>query len=92
MDVDGYPDVLGKRVVGAWTWLPNYNIGVATELDASEAFAPLHRARAGFGALAALSGLVAIYGFVSSRPRRRDVVETERLGCTSWSSSRDAAL
>ena len=28
-------------MVGAWKWLPDYQIGVATQLDADEAYEPL---------------------------------------------------
>lgn len=41
MDVDGYLDYRGIQVVGAWTWLPKWNMGIATEIDAREALAPL---------------------------------------------------
>jgi len=37
-DVDGYPDYRGVPVVGAWVWLPEYGLGVATEVDVEEAF------------------------------------------------------
>jgi eukaryotic-like serine/threonine-protein kinase len=40
-DVNGYRDYRGVKVVGAWTWLPDLQIGVATEIDAAEAFRPL---------------------------------------------------
>ena len=36
-----YRDYRGVDVVGAWTWLPEYDFGVATEIAAEEAFAPL---------------------------------------------------
>ena len=37
-DVNGYPDYRGVPVVGAWVWLPEYGLGVATEVDVEEAF------------------------------------------------------
>ena len=40
-DVTGYPDYRGVPVVGAWTWLPEFEIGVATEIDLAEAYRPL---------------------------------------------------
>ena len=39
IDLDGYRDYRGARVVGAWRWLPQYQLGVVVELDADEAFA-----------------------------------------------------
>ena len=38
VDVVPSRDYRGVPVVGAWCWLPQYGIGVATEMDASEAF------------------------------------------------------
>ncbi len=39
VNVEGYRDYRGVPVFGAWTWLPEYNLGVATELVRSEALA-----------------------------------------------------
>lgn len=87
VDVDGYRDYRGVEVVGAWTWLPNYGFGVATEIDKDEAFAPLFILRSafwtlfGFLALAAL--LLLVLTIVTRRMERRmraAVVEAGRLG------------
>ncbi|MHC4820474.1 MAG: protein kinase domain-containing protein [Planctomycetota bacterium] len=39
-DVDGYLDYRGVPVVGAWRWMDSLGIGVATEMDHSDAFRP----------------------------------------------------
>ncbi len=54
VDVDGYRDYRGVPVVGAWTWLKDYEIGVATEIAKAEAFRPLTILRRTFWALYAL--------------------------------------
>ena len=41
VDVSGYRDVRGVKVVGAWAWMPRYQMGIATEVDASEAYEPV---------------------------------------------------
>ena len=41
IDIDGYRDYRGVRVIGAWKWLPEYGFGVVTEVDSAEAYAPL---------------------------------------------------
>ncbi|MGD8250672.1 MAG: serine/threonine protein kinase [Desulfobacterales bacterium] len=33
MDIDGYRDYRGVRVVGAWRWMPDLGIGIATEIN-----------------------------------------------------------
>ncbi len=38
VNIDGYLDYRGVEVVGAWTWLPNYSMGIVTELDKEEAY------------------------------------------------------
>jgi signal transduction histidine kinase/ActR/RegA family two-component response regulator len=38
LDVDGYRDYRGVEVVGAWTWMPLFNIGLVTESDFDEAY------------------------------------------------------
>ncbi len=37
-DFKGYRDYRGVKVVGAWSWLPEFGFGVANEMDYSEAF------------------------------------------------------
>jgi PAS domain S-box-containing protein len=41
-NVDGYNDYRGVPVVGAWSWLPEFNMGITTEVDYDEAFEPLN--------------------------------------------------
>lgn len=43
-NLDGYNDYRGVQVVGAWTWDANRKIGVATEIDAREAYSNLRAA------------------------------------------------
>lgn len=38
INIEGYKDYRGVPVIGAWTWLEPYRIGVSTEIDYSEAF------------------------------------------------------
>ena len=52
VDVDGYRDVRGVRVVGAWDWLEAYSFGIAIEVEYERAYAPLSYVR--WSALATL--------------------------------------
>ena len=39
--LEPYESARGAGVVGAWRWLPEYGFGLAVEMDADEAYAPL---------------------------------------------------
>ncbi|HSD53949.1 MAG TPA: serine/threonine-protein kinase [Burkholderiales bacterium] len=52
-----YRNYVGREVIGAWEWLPDYDIGVAIELAASEAYAPLRYLRI---ALLTIFGLLVV--------------------------------
>ena len=45
MDMKGYRDYRGVPSVGAWLWDTQLNMGLVTEMDVSEAFAPSRRVR-----------------------------------------------
>jgi len=59
-------DYRGVPVVGAWRWLPQLGFGVATQIDAVEAYHPLHMLRWLFVALTLLLLLCAVGIFVFS--------------------------
>jgi tRNA A-37 threonylcarbamoyl transferase component Bud32 len=65
VDVRGYRNYRGIKVVGAWAWLHDYSMGVATEESVDEAFQTLYVLRRAF--LVLFSLLVAsggaIFGF-----------------------------
>jgi hypothetical protein len=75
IDIDGYPDYRGVPVVGAWTWSPELDLGVTTELDVSEAYAGLGVVRRSFAAIAGLFALAALgmfgYSVLLGRVQRR---------------------
>jgi serine/threonine protein kinase len=62
-DANGYRDYRGVKVVGAWTWLKDFNLGFVTEMDVSEALRPLRILRAGFWSIFGLlvTGAVLVY-------------------------------
>ena len=60
-----YPNYLGREVIGAWRWLREHDIGVAVELEASEAYAPLTYLQIGFGVVLLLIFAVWLSGFLS---------------------------
>jgi serine/threonine protein kinase len=63
VDVDGYRDYRGVLSIAAWTWLPEYGFGVATEVDVADAYRPLYVLRQVFWGLFALlvAGAIAIF-------------------------------
>lgn len=87
IDVEGYRDYRGVPVVGAWKWLPEYNFGVATEIDVAEAYEPVFVLRRGFWMLIGLAVVSAVFVFaymrVASRQQfelQKAVLEAKRLG------------
>jgi eukaryotic-like serine/threonine-protein kinase len=48
LDLQGHRNYRGEKVVGAWTWLPEYDFGVVTEIATAEAFRTLYILRVVF--------------------------------------------
>jgi eukaryotic-like serine/threonine-protein kinase len=87
VNVDGYRDYRGVPVVGAWKWVPEANIGVATEVDYAEAFRPLTILRRTFWGLFALLALSAAAIFVFTilvarlrREAQKAAIEAQQIG------------
>lgn len=86
-DVDGYPNYRGIQVIGAWAWLPELEMGVATEVAVEEAFHTLYMLRQAFIVLFGLlvvSG-IGIFAFTLlverlQRSIRRGSLAARRLG------------
>lgn len=87
IDMEGYRDYRGVVSVGAWKWLPKYDVGVISEVDVWEAFRPLTILQWTFGALYALLALSAIAIFVFTvvvarlrREAQKAEIEAQHLG------------
>ena len=87
VDVDGYSDYRGVPVVGAWRWLPKYELGVITEIDHAEAYRPLAILRwafySMFGLLAVASAAIFVFTLVVARLQRqaqKAEIEARQLG------------
>ncbi len=74
VNVEGYRDYRGVSVIGAWTWLDEYGIGIATEKDVAEAYRSLYILRWAFwslfGLLAASGGLIFLFSLATNRAQR----------------------
>ena len=81
--LDAYRNYRGVLVVGAWKWLAEDDFGVATEVEAREAFAPVRLLEVTFlvllAALVVLVGVSAAFSLLVSRLARQ-VGEARRLG------------
>ena len=75
VDVEPSPDYRGVETVGAWRWLPEEEIGVATQIDASEAYRPLRVLKLLFTMLCLLLLLCAtgmfLFSYANVRSRRQ---------------------
>lgn len=82
-DVLGYRDYRGVLVAGTWSWLPQLEIGVATEIDAAEAYAamqPLRWAYWGISGCSCLAVLAALYFGSRSRALENTMAAAAELG------------
>lgn len=86
-NVNGYRDYRGVPVIGAWTWLPDYSMGITTEIDVAEAFRPLHILQWTFWALYVLltvcSIVIFVFSVITSQLRRKAqkaVIDSQKLG------------
>lgn len=87
MNVEGYLDYRGAPSVGTWTWLPEAEIGVVTEMDYAEAFKPLTILRWTFRGLLTLLALSALAIFVFTvivarlrREAQKAAIEAQQIG------------
>jgi hypothetical protein len=47
--LEPYRSYHGREVIGVWRWLPQYDLGIAVEIGAEEAYAPLRHLNVAFG-------------------------------------------
>jgi hypothetical protein len=83
IDLDGYRSYRGVEVVGAWRWMPDLGLGIATEMDRDEAYAALAPVRTRTLGLIALLAVAALGMLLYSLVLRRmhgDLAEARRLG------------
>lgn len=87
VDVEGYRDYRGVKVVGAWTWLPQAQIGLVTEIDYADAYRPLTILQRTFWALYALLALAALAIFIFTvmvarlrREAQKAAIEARQIG------------
>ncbi len=78
-DLVGYRDYRGVPVLGTWVWDPGRGLGIATEIDVSEAYDSLHWVQRGvrLGGLSVLGMLVlllSMFRIDEVRRRRMQVV------------------
>jgi serine/threonine-protein kinase len=73
LELDPYPGYHGRKVIGAWRWLADYDFGVAVEMSADEAYAPLRYLNIAFGVvfgalvIAVLAALISAFSVVRLR-------------------------
>ncbi len=61
-----YRDYRGTEVVGAWQWLPAYDVGVAAEISESEAFSTLRYLTISFAVIGGITALSLVAAFMSA--------------------------
>jgi len=71
VDANGYRDYRGVLVVGAWTWVDDFDMGLVTEMGRAEAFRPLRILRVGFWSIFVLLIVGAVLVYVLMRLANR---------------------
>ncbi|HEV2694408.1 MAG TPA: serine/threonine protein kinase, partial [Verrucomicrobiae bacterium] len=71
VDANGYRDYRGVEVVGAWTWVDDFDMGLTTEMDRAEAFRALRILRGGFWFIFALLLIASVLVYVLMRVANR---------------------
>ena len=86
-DLSGYRNYRGLEVIGAWAWVPEYEMGVATEVTVEEAYRTLRMLRHAFIVLFVLLVLSggAVFAFTLLVDRlqaslRKNVLAARKLG------------
>src|SRR5690606_23983346 len=82
--IDEYVGHGGIKVVGAWAWLPDVGLGIATEIPRAKAYSSVIILRQSFLVLVTLVG-AAVLGFIALgrwtlRVREESLLMTRRLG------------
>jgi serine/threonine-protein kinase len=82
MLVEPYAGYAGWPVVGAWRWLPAYELGIAVEMGAEEAYAPLGVLGTAFGTVfgALVAAVVVALVMWFRAARLQSEVEERRVG------------
>ena len=81
--LEPYPNLRGVPVIGAWRWLDEYGLGVAAEVEESQAYAPLRYLRLAFGAVfgaLVIAVSAALAAALSVIRLRHQMGEARRLG------------
>jgi serine/threonine-protein kinase len=81
--LEPYRNYFGAQVVGAWRWLPAYDVAAALEIDVAEAFAPLKffdRAFAVVFGIASAAAIGLLIAWLTNVRMRRGLGGIRRLG------------
>ncbi len=79
VDVQGYSDHTGEHVIGAWRWIDDLSLGVATEVDKKEIYADFMLLRTTvYGVTAIAAMLLSIIGYLNLRQKKKLRRQVER--------------
>ena len=87
VDIEGYRDYRAVPTLGAWKWLPAYQLGVMVEIDRNEAYRPLAILEWTFRGLLGLLAISSLAIFLFTirvanlqREAQKAVIELKQLG------------
>ncbi len=94
-DVEGYLDYRGTSVVGAWSWLPDYQVGITSEIDKGEAYGPIQTMVKWFKGLAILLLVACLIGWAIVKrylQSRKEALQNDKRLKTIMESLQDSII
>ncbi len=78
-DVEGYRDLRGVPVLGAWHWDQDLGLGIAIEIERSKAYATLNLTRRSLSVLTGVASILCIVGTIILSTQKRRIYKSESL-------------
>ncbi|WP_163337754.1 PAS domain S-box protein [Desulfopila sp. IMCC35008] len=79
LDVAGYRNFLGVRVVGSWEWDNEYHFGLGYEINVSEAYSPYRTTQAIIILVAAIISILSMFLFLNAIKKQHALARSREI-------------